>query len=134
MIRRATVLTSFAVLALAACGQPKPAEQAEAPAAPTTASAESPPADPNLVTAEGIGPIRIGQTIGEVQALSGTSDTAIASPDGCNIFHPSRAPAGVFVMTEMGRVSRVTLRDGSTAKTDKGFGVGADASAIKASY
>ena len=138
MIRRAPLkfyaLTSFAVLALAACGEPEPAEKAQTPASPANAAVESPPANPNLLTAEGIGPIRVGQTIGEVQAISGAPETPIAAPDECNIFHPSRAPAGVFVMTEMGRVSRVTLRDGSTAKTDKGFGVGADASAIKSTY
>ena len=138
MIRRAplnaAVVMSFTVLALAACGEPKPAEKAQATATPTAGPAESVSADPDLLTAEGIGPIRVGQTIGEVQAMSGASDTPIASPDACNIFHPSRAPAGVFVMTEMGRVSRVTLRDGSTARTDKGFGVGADASAIKSTY
>jgi hypothetical protein len=134
MIRRATVLTSFAVLALAACGQPKPAEKAETPTAPAMAPAESAPVDPDLLTADGIGPIRIGQTIGEVQALSGVSDTPIAAPDACNIFHPARAPAGVFVMTEMGHVTRITLREGATARTDKGFGVGSEASAIKAAY
>jgi hypothetical protein len=137
MIRRATVLTSFAVLApvliLTACGQPKPADKTEAPATPAPAAAPA-PVDPNLLTPDGIGPIRIGQTIGEVQALSGMSDTPIAAPGECNIFHPSRAPAGVVVMTEMGHVTRITLHEGAAAKTDKGFGVGSEGSAIKAAY
>ncbi len=132
MIRRATVLTSLAVLALAACGEPKPAEKAEAPA--TAAPAEPTPVDPNLLTPDGIGVIRIGQSVGEVQALSGMSDTPIADPSGCNIFHPSRAPAGVMVMAELGHVTRITLHEGATVKTAKGFGVGSEGAAIKAAY
>lgn len=132
MIRPAAVLAPL--LFLAACGEPKPAGKAEAPVARATAPAESAPTDPNLLTAEGLGPIRIGQTLGEVQAVSGVSDTPIADPDACTVFHPSRAPAGVLVMTEMGRVSRITLGEGATAKSDRGFGVGSDAAAIKAAY
>jgi len=133
MIRRATVVTSLAVLALAACGEPRRPEKTEAPAA-ATAPASPAPVDPDLLTPDGIGVIRIGQSVGEVQALAGMSDTPIADPSGCNIFHPSRAPAGVVVMAELGHVTRVTLHEGAAAKTDKGFGVGSEASAIKAAY
>jgi hypothetical protein len=140
MIRRPSHLVRAAltaavlapVLILAACDKPAPAEKAEAPA--TTAPVAPAPVDPNLLTPDGIGPIRIGQSVGEVQALSGMSDTPIADPSGCNIFHPSRAPAGLVVMTELGHVTRITLHEGAAPKTDKGFGVGSEASAIKAAY
>ncbi len=136
MIRRAVVLTTLAVLApvlaLEACDRSKPAEKAEAPVArPPVMEA---PVDPNLLTPDGIGAIRIGQTVGEVQALSGMSDTPIADPSGCNIFHPSRAPVGLVVMAEQGRVTRISLHEGATVKTAKGFGVGSDAATIKATY
>lgn len=133
MIRTLAVV-SFAALVLAAC------ERAEAPAAPEApapaAPAEAPaaPVDPNQLTPEGLGPIRIGQTVAEVVTAAGAPASPIANPDECNIFHPSRAPEGVFVMTEMGRVSRITARAGSTVAADRGFTVGAEASAIKSAY
>ncbi|QTC92558.1 hypothetical protein [Brevundimonas goettingensis] len=136
MIRRAVVLTTVAVLApvaiLAACDRSKPAETAEV--AVTRAPAEEAPADPNLLTPDGIGMIRIGQSVGEVQALSGMSDTPINDPSGCNIFHPSRAPVGLVVMAEAGHVTRISLHEGATVKTARGFGVGSEGSAIKAAY
>ena len=136
MIRRALALTTVAVLApvlvLSACDRSKPAEKAESPAA--TAPAEPTPIDPNLLTPDGIGVIRIGQSIGEVQALSGMSDTPIADPSGCNIFHPSRAPVGLVVMAEQGHVTRISLHEGATVKTARGFGVGSEGTAIKAAY
>ena len=131
MIRNAC-LASLAVLTLAACNPPEPAAAPEAPA--SAAPAESPTADANVLTAQGLGAIRIGQTIGEVEAALGAPETPIADQDACNIFHPARAPAGVFVMTEAGHVSRVSLREGATIQTDRGFGVGSEAAAIKAAY
>ena len=130
--------TSLAAMALlAACND----RQAAAPAAPATAPATPPvvtpaqtrPAGPStMLSADGLGLIRIGQTIGEVETSSGAPAAPIADPTGCNIFHPSRAPDGVKVMTEEGRVTRITLGDGATVKTERGFGVGSDSTAIKA--
>ncbi|MGH7026655.1 hypothetical protein [Brevundimonas sp.] len=129
---RFAALGSVAVLALAGCKGPvEPAPAApEAPAAVVTT--EGPVAD--HLTAEGFGAIRVGQTIAEVERAYGAPDKPIADPNGCNVFHPARAPEGVWVMTEEGKVSRVTLRDGASAVTDHALGLGAPAAAVKQAY
>jgi hypothetical protein len=138
MIRNASIcLASVAVLALAACNEPKPA----APEAPATAPvpAESvPAADPNVLTAEGLGALKIGMTLAEVVATSGADSqpNAVggADPVACDEFHPARAPEGVTVMIEQGVLTRISLIRDAAVKTDRGFGIGAQGSAIKATY
>ncbi|CAN5164062.1 hypothetical protein BH10PSE2_BH10PSE2_14990 [soil metagenome] len=135
-VSRAGLVTLAVLSLLAACDKRQPAAPA-APTAPavtpttTPAVPTVPASDSNVLTADGLGLIRVGQTIGEVQTSSGEPEIPIAAPNDCNIFHPSRAPAGVMVMTEEGRVTRVTLGTGSTIKTAQGFGVGSAAVAIK---
>ena len=133
-------LVSFAALAaplvLAGCNR---AERVAAPeASPAIAESAAPASSPaisaNTLTADGLGAIRIGQTVAEVEAAVGAPATPILKPEDCNIFHPARAPEGVFVMTEEGRVTRISLRQGASVQTDRGFGVGAEASAITAAY
>ena len=64
---RAFVLPSIAVLALAACGQPD--EPAEAPAPEAPPATESPAqTDSNALSAQGWGPLRIEEMLGD-QAL-----------------------------------------------------------------
>ena len=132
MIRTAC-LASLAVLALAACNQPAPSA-APAPAAP----AESPAADANVLTAEGLGPVRIGMTAAEVAAAWGADSQpeAVGGPDPatCDEFHPARAAAGVNVMIQDGRLTRISLINDSLIKTDRGFGLGDRALAIKQAY
>jgi hypothetical protein len=55
-------------------------------------------------------------------------------PDACDTFHPARAPEGLTVMVEQGVLTSIWLQRGSTLKTDRGFGVGDTATAIKAAY
>lgn len=131
---RLTALASVAVLSVAACNAPPEqapaAAEAPAPAAvpaPSAASAE-------VLTADGIGPIRVGQTIAEVTTAWGAPAQALTDENGCNVFHPARAPQGVLVMTEEGRVSRVTLSRDATVTTDKGLKLGATAAEVKAAY
>ncbi|MGO4409950.1 MULTISPECIES: hypothetical protein [unclassified Brevundimonas] len=119
---RFAVLGSVAVLALAGCKGP-----AEKPAA-----AEAPAAD--QLTTEGFGAIRVGQTLAEVEQAYGAPAKPIVDPNGCNVFHPARAPEGVWVMTEEGKVSRVTLRDGASVTTDRALGLGAPAAEVKRVY
>ncbi|WP_395650450.1 hypothetical protein [Brevundimonas sp.] len=136
---RLACLAPLAVLALAACEQAQePASAppvAGAPAAPVT---PAPAADPNVLTAEGMGPVRIGMTTAEVTAAWGTD----ANPDAvggaelevCDEYHPANAPAGVRVMIEEGRLTRIAASRDATVKTDRGFGVGDSATAIKQAY
>lgn len=130
MIRRLMLTT--AILALAACGAPDPE--------PTPASAPPPAAPPasDVLTAQGYGPLRIGMTRAEVEVALGPDSNpgAVGGPDpaSCDTFHPARAPTGLTVMVEQGVLTSIWLQRGSTLKTDRGFGVGDTAVAIKAAY
>lgn len=132
MIRR-LMLTS-AVLALAACGAPDPGPEP----APEPAPAPSPAPAADVLTAQGFGPLRIGMTRAEVETALGadSSPGAVGGPDpeACDSFHPARAPEGLNVMIEQGVLTSIWLNRGATIKTDRGFGIGDAASAIKAAY
>ncbi|PZO07005.1 MAG: hypothetical protein DCF28_00755 [Alphaproteobacteria bacterium] len=74
-------------------------------------------------------------------ATDGAPVTAAAPPVAaapeagiCEQFRPERAPAGTLVMIENGSLSRISLIEGSTLKTERGFGVGSTAAEIKAAY
>ncbi|MFN3668608.1 MAG: hypothetical protein ACK4VY_04825 [Brevundimonas sp.] len=134
MIRRLVLTAS--VFALAACGSPDPEPApAEAPAAPSTPAA---PVDANALTAQGWGPLRIGMTSAEVESALGPDSNpgAVggAEPDVCDQWRPERAPEGVLVMIQNGVLTRISVAEPSTLKTDRGFGVGDTAAAIKTTY
>ena len=59
---------------------------------------------------------------------------AAGIPGECREFQPQRAPDGVWVMIEEGKLTRITLSELSTVKTDKGFGLGDKPDAVKAAY
>ena len=132
MISRLMLAT--AVLALAACGAPDPAP---APA-PEPAPVPAPGPAANVLTSQGFGPLRIGMTRAEVEAALGadSSPGSVGGPDpaACDTFHPARAPTGMRVMIEQGVLTSIWLDRGAPLKTDKGFGVGDTATAIKAAY
>lgn len=143
---RLTLITAAAsCLALAACGAP-PAEDPAAPAGPATPVAptdpttptSTAPADGNALTATGLGPLRIGMTRAEVVAAWGedANPGAVggADPAQCDEFRPARAPEGTLVMIENDRLTRISLIRSSTLKSDRGFGLGAEAAAVKAAY
>ena len=139
-LARTTIVASIAALSLAACSQPESAAPETAPPPATEAPAESPtPAvDPNVLTAEGLGALKIGMTLAEVTAAAGPDSNpgAVggADPQACDEFHPERAPDGVIVMIEQGVLTRISLIRAATLKTDRGFGIGSQGSAIKAAY
>lgn len=135
MIRR-LCLTST-VLALAACGAPDPEKAASsAPAVAPAAPAATAPAD--ALTAQGWGPLRIGMTRAEVETALGADANPEAvggpDPDSCDMFRPARAPEGLMVMVERGALTSIWVGRGATLKTDRGFGFGDEAAAIKAAY
>lgn len=130
------IRTSALLLLLAAC-QPADAPPPEqAPSAPASAPAASPGPEP--LTPEGWGPLRIGMTRAEVVAAAGEDANPQAvggpEPDRCDQFRPERAPEGMIVMLEEGRLTRITLVEGSELKTERGFGVGASADSVAAAY
>jgi len=135
---RPLLLTS-AVLTLAACGAPEPEPSPAAPSGqPAEPSAPATPVDANAVTAQGWGPLRIGMTRAEVEAALGpdANPDAVGGPDpeSCDMFRPERAPQGLMVMIENGVLTSLWLSRDATLKTDRGFGVGDEAEAIKAAY
>ncbi len=122
-------------------GGPANAGVAAAPAAEAgqakVAAPAAPAAEP-VLTAEGYGPLRIGMTLAAVEAAMGAdSDPATdggPEPESCDQFRPARAPAGLLVMIEEGRLTRISLHDGSKVATDKGLRVGAARAEVRAAY
>lgn len=133
------LLLTTTVLMLAACGAPdaEPGPSAP-PAVPAQPATPATPATTDAVTAEGWGPLRIGMTRAEVVTALGadSSPGSVGGPDpaSCDIFHPARAPQGLRVMVEDGVLTSLWLDRGATLKTDRGFGVGDQAAAIKTAY
>jgi hypothetical protein len=140
-------LASIALVLLAACGQentgsdgqpntvaaevPTPASNAATPAAPT------PPAEP-VLTAEGYGPLRIGMTLAEVTAALGADAEPDAvggpEPERCDQFRPARAPEGLLVMIEDGRLTRISLHREARVATDRDLRLGATPAQVRAAY
>lgn len=134
------------VLFSAACQAPdagsvpdvQPAAEAQGspePAVPTPV----PPADtvPRL-SADGWGPLRIGMTRAEVVAAAGEDANPEAvggpEPEQCDEFRPRDAPAGMRVMLEQGRLTRISVAREAEVRTPEGFGVGSAAEEIRAAY
>ncbi len=131
MIRNA-VLSSVALLALAACDAPESAKAPDAAAPAVMGDAAS----ANVLTPLGYGPLKIGMTQAEADAAVGPppANAAEAEPSECRYYHPPRAPEGLLVMVEKGVLTRLTAIKGSTVKTEDGVGVGADGEQLKARY
>jgi hypothetical protein len=55
-------------------------------------------------------------------------------PEVCDEFRPERAPEGMRVMIERGRLTRITLSAGTAVRTERGFGVGDPAAPIEQAY
>ncbi len=145
MMIRLTAVSACAILTLAACGRDErpavDAPTAAAPAPATTAAqtqSATPVVDSNVLNAEGLGAARIGMSRTDLIAAWGdrANPNAVggAEPEVCDQFHPARAPEGVNVMIQNGKLTRITLMRDAKIKTDRGFGLGDTAMAIKQAY
>ncbi len=125
--------TAALALLLAAC-----TAEAPAPTEPTGTPSTTPaPLNTNAISAEGWGPLRIGMTRAELTAAVGAGNpNAVggADPQACDLFHPANAPEGLLVMIQQDRLTSIILRNNTELKTDRGFGVGDSAAAIKTAY
>ncbi|HEX6940214.1 MAG TPA: hypothetical protein VF158_12440 [Longimicrobiales bacterium] len=86
-----------------------------------------------VVTAEGVGPVRVGMTTEDVSVVLGG---AIDAPDDlgdCGYISPPGLPDGVAVMVVDGRVVRVEVRAGDIA-TAEGARIGSTEREIHALY
>ena len=134
IIRAFAVSAAVSALVLAGCDRAAP-EKAVEPVAVTPPAAAPTSPDPKVLTPEGLGPVRIGMSAAQVAAIWGAGPAPDdPSPEACNEFHPSNAPEGVSVMIQAGRLTRISLIRDATEKTDRGFGVGDTAAAIKQAY
>lgn len=141
MIRK-TSLCAATALCLAACQVASPAADRRAAAdSGSVADSASVAAQPDTtarLTSEGWGPLRIGMTRNEVVAAAGEDAHPEAvggpEPEECDEFRPARAPEGMIVMIERGRLTRISLGAGSGVRTERGFGVGDPAAAIRDGY
>jgi hypothetical protein len=129
MIRLAA-FASLAVLTLAACDPAPPPADAPAPA---PAPEGSPPATETL-TSRGLGPVQVGMAVAALDEVWGGPKVAPGDPQGCNVLQFNGGPAGVWVMTQNGKVTNVSVNTGASVKTDRGFGLGDDGAAVKAAY
>lgn len=107
-----------------------------APSDTQTTDGPIPPSTP--LTAEGWGPLRIGMTRAEVVAAAGedANPEAVggAEPEFCDEFRPERAPAGLLVMLESGRLTRISVGSSSPVRTDRGIGLGATTEEVRRTY
>lgn len=132
-------LLAASLVALAACGAGEPAPTPPVATAPAVQAAPTPsPAAvaSTAVTSQGWGPLKIGMTKDEVLVAVGDKrdPDAAGIPGDCEEYQPKNAPEFLWVMLEAGKLTRITIADMSTLKTDKGLGLGDTAEAVKAVY
>lgn len=131
------------LLGLAACssepadapaGAPVAANDAAPPAAkaPSPAPQPAPPAPPaaNVLTLEGLGPLRIGQA---VPAGSGWAERGAQISDSCRTFSSPDHP-GTYAIVEDGKVRRITVGRSSDVRLVEGLGVGAAEAQARAAF
>jgi hypothetical protein len=119
-------------------GQRNSAASADVAAAPAPAPATRKAAAAAVLTAEGFGALRIGMSRSDlVKALGEDGNPqAVGGPDPerCEEFRPARAPEGLLVMVEDGRLTRISLVEGAQVTTDRGLKVGDAAAAVRSAY
>lgn len=130
-----SLTVAVSALTLAACSAERPAPDREPPAAAQKASEAVSTASVDALTSAGYGALRIGMSQQEIDRVYGPiADTSNQVSDECLYYHPRKAPEGMLVMVQDGRLTRITLREPADIKTDRGFGVGDDPATIRAAY
>ena len=103
---RSAVLSSVALLALAACNAPESANTPDAKASETVAPAVvADAASATVLTPLGYGPLKIGMTQAEVDAAVGLPPANAAEAAG---FHTAAVPAdATAIHTQSSRIGRI---------------------------
>lgn len=95
-------------------------------------------AAPARLTPDGWGALRLGMTRAQVTKVLGPDAQPRATggpgPAQCDEYRPRRAPAGMIVMLENGRVSRITLRRTRVLGTDRGIRIGDPVQRVRTAY
>lgn len=75
---------------------------------------------------------------GEVEAALGADADPGAvggpNPEACDQFKPERAPDGMLLMLEKGKLTRISLGRGADMATDRGIRLGDGAAKVRAAY
>ena len=94
-------------------------------------------ADPGhlILTPDGLGPVRIGMTQKQViAALGGTLEGAAIESDDICVEKESSALKSVGFMFEDGKLTRISLAEGTDITTPRGIGPGASAADVRRAY
>ena len=110
-----------------------PGESTAAPAPSTPSPSEEPAAGQWDVTSSGIGPIKAGMSIDELNIVTHNGFTIPAKLEECAFIRPKSGPKGVALMVEKTTVSRVDITEGTIATT-KGARIGDSEERIQSLY
>ena len=110
-----------------------PPGESAAAAAPTTPDATEPSPAEWEVTPSGIGVIKAGMSIDELNVVTRNGFTIPAKLDECAYIRPKSGPKGIALMVEKGTVSRVDITEGTVATT-KGARIGDSEERIQSLY
>lgn len=128
----------LAALAVTACGPKEPAPAPTTPAATVETPASPAVVSGDALTSQGWGPLKIGMTQAEVTAALGpdANPNAVGGPDeeACNEYRPAKAPEGMLVMIQEGKLTRISLVELSAVTDAKGVKIGTPAADVKAAY
>ncbi|GGE55367.1 hypothetical protein GCM10007276_35500 [Agaricicola taiwanensis] len=110
----------------------KPAALCAALVVAACVSQEAVPQQRDTLGSEGWGPLRIGMAADDVTKALGSG--GFGGGAACREYRPERAPEGLLVMLENGRLTRISLTGRSIIKTDAGLGLGAELAAVESAY
>jgi uncharacterized membrane protein len=85
------------------------------------------------VTANGLGPVRVGMTVAEASAALGMPLTGAGEAGECIYVRPARELTGVMLMVVQGVIARVDVTGGDVA-TDEGVRVGDNKESVREFY
>ena len=116
-------------------GRPAPAQTQNPPTTTPPKSSTPSTSTPDMVVTEyGIGPIRSGMTVAEAaKAMGGGFAAPRGGSSGCGYAVMPKAPPGLAVMIEKGKVARVEVRRG-TIPTSAGAKIGDTEARINSLY
>jgi hypothetical protein len=105
------------------------------PAESTQASTDQhvPPKDQWVVNFSGIGEVRAGMTVKQVNALLNNDLVIPSTRSECEYMRPKTGPKGVSFLFEKGTLSAVSVKSG-TVKTLQGIGIGDSEKAVDSAY
>ena len=131
---------TFAVFILGACTAESRTSTADsgvsggsaAPPADSVSATAASAAGEWIVTPSGIGRIRVGMTLDELQRVAGDFPTPPTGAE-CAYVRPAGVPRGVSVMVSSGRVVRIDV-DSAGVQSDAGVAVGDSAATANRAY